>query len=75
MKGRCWGMNYSTAIKIIRNIHDHTEEEIRAAVLKILEMETINAVTKDDLLNVVRYLFFACYDVEKGGDTDAREVH
>jgi hypothetical protein len=69
-EARSQGMSYGTAIYIIENLDKHTDEEIALAIYKILNMTTIMAVKKDSLLNVVRYLFNKCYEVEeiKGGD-------
>ena len=63
-------MSYGMAIEIIENLDKHTDKEIALAIYKILNMVTIMAVKKDSLLNVVRYLFNKCYEVEeiKGGD-------
>lgn len=64
-------MKYGTAINIIENLDKHTDEEIGNAIYKILNMRSIMAVKKDSLLNVVRYLFNKCFEVEKGGVSDA----
>lgn len=61
-------MTYHMAIEIIENLDKHSDEEIGLAIYKILNMATIMAVKKDSLLNVVRYLFDKCYEVEKGGE-------
>ena len=61
-------MNYGKAIYTIEHIEEHTDEEIALAIYRILNMTTIMAVKKDSLLNVVRYLFDKCYEVEKGGE-------
>ena len=60
-------MTYRTAIGIIENLDKHTDEDIGMAIYTILNMTTIMAVKKDSLLDVVRYLFDKCFDVEKGG--------
>lgn len=60
-------MKYGTAIDIIENIDKHTDEEIALAIYTILNMTTIMAVKKDSLLEVVRYLFNKCYEVEEEG--------
>ena len=60
-------MTYGKAINTIEHIEEHTDEEISLAIYRILNMTTIMAVKKDSLLNVVRYLFDKCYEVEKGG--------
>ena len=60
-------MKYRTAIEIIENLDKHTDEEIGLAIYTIINMTTIMAVKKDSLLDVVRYLFDKCYEVEKGG--------
>lgn len=63
-------MTYHMAIEIIENLDKHSDEEIGLAIYRILNMATIMAVKKDSLLNVVRYLFDKCYEVEKGGERD-----
>lgn len=54
-------MTYLQAIEICRNLNTDKEEldclVVGEAVQKILSMETINAVTKDVLLNIVRWCF------------------
>lgn len=54
------GMTYLEAIKICDNIEEHSEEEALQAIEKILGMETINAVSKGALLNVVRWFWKRC---------------
>ena len=61
-------MKYSQAIAIIENLDKHTEEEIGAAIDKIIEMPTINAVNKDSLRDIIKYLFDLCYEIDKGGE-------
>ena len=60
-------MKYGQAIAIIKNLDKHTEEEIGAAIYKIIEMPTINAVNKDSLRDIIKYLFDLCYEIDKGG--------
>ena len=59
-------ITYGKAIDIIENIEEHTDEEISYAIYRILNMTTIMAVNKDNLLKIIRYLFDKCYEVEKG---------
>ena len=54
------GMTYLGAIEICNKIEEHSEEEALQAIEKILGMETINAVSKDALLNVVRWFWKRC---------------
>lgn len=66
-------MTYSWAIQIIRYIDtlDPVKDAIMIgeAIAKILSMTTINAVKKDDLLNVVRFLFNEFYEWEDPAPT------
>ena len=57
-------MTYGKAIDVIENIEEHTGEEISYAIYRILNMPTIMAVNKDNLLKIIRYLFDKCYEVE-----------
>lgn len=57
-------MTYGKAIDVIENIEKHTDEEISYAIYRILNMTTIMAVNKDNLLKIIRYLFNKCYEVE-----------
>lgn len=56
-------MTYGKAIDTIEHIEERTDEEISYAIYRILNMTTIMAVTKDNLIKVVRYLFDKCYEV------------
>lgn len=60
-------MKYGTAIEIIENLDKHTDDEIILAIYTILNMVTIMAVKKDNLLKVIRWLFNKFYEVEIGG--------
>ena len=60
-------MRYGKAIEIIENLDKHTDEEIGMAIYTILNMTTIMAIKKANLVNVVRYLFNKCYEVEEEG--------
>lgn len=69
-------MTYARAIFVCEHIapqKQYGEDEllvIGEAVQKILDMETINAVSKGTLLKIVRLLFPMCFDVE-GAEDDA----
>ena len=58
-------MKYAEAIRISENPNDYTAEEVGTAIAFILGMCTINAVKKENLLNLVRYMFDMCYEVKK----------
>lgn len=58
-------MKYAEAIRISENPNDYTADEVGTAIAVILSMCTINAVKKENLLNLIRYLFDMCYEVEK----------
>mgnify|MGYP006923236672 CR=1 FL=1 len=58
-------ITYGKAIYIIEHLYEYDAEEIGYAILRILSMPTINAVPKDDLLKVIRYLFDECYSLKE----------
>lgn len=60
-------MTYGKAIDTIEHIEEHTDDEIALAIYRILNMKTIMAVNKDNLLKIIRHLFDKCYEIEKGG--------
>lgn len=60
-------MTYSKAIDTIEHIEEHTDDEIALAIYRILNMASIMAVTKNNLVKIIRHLFDKCYEVEKEG--------
>lgn len=59
----CWRMSYGRAIYLLRNMgeenrtkEDFPEWQKNEAIMTVLGMATINAVSKDCLLNAVRWL-------------------
>ena len=56
-------VTYGKAIDIIEHIDEHSEEEIVAAIHRILSMTTIMAVNKDNLLKIIRWFFDRCCEV------------
>lgn len=58
-------MTYGKAIDTIEHIEEHTDEEIALAIYRILNMTTIMAVNKDNLVKIIRHLFDKCYEVEE----------
>ena len=69
-------MKYYEAIKIVENLEMYTEDEIGCAIHKIINMTTINAVNKNTLLNIVKYLFDKCYEVVMdGGENDKKKAN
>ena len=66
-------MTYLRAIEVCDKIEEHSEEEALQAIEKILGMETINAVSKGALLNVVRWFWKRCVttteEAEETNDT------
>lgn len=55
-----YNVNLGDAILVVK--HHLTDEEIAAetkmiSIQKVAEMETHNSVTKDDLVNALRYIF------------------
>lgn len=63
-------MTYGKAIDTIEHIEEHSDEEIALAIYRILNMASIMAVNKDNLVKVIRYLFDKCYEVEESEDTE-----
>ena len=63
-------MTYGKAIDTIEHIEERNDEEIALAIYRILNMPSIMAVNKDNLLKIVRYLFNKCYEVEESEDTE-----
>ena len=61
-------MTYAKAIDTIEHIEERTDEEIALATYRILSMPSIMAVTKDNLVKIIRHLFNKCYEVEEGGE-------
>lgn len=62
-------MTYGKAFAILRDIKKpDTPDEVKGAAIRkvILEMETHNAVTKDIMVNVIRYLFNLCFEETEG---------
>lgn len=58
-------MRLCDAIHIIDNIEtDAFDDEQKAlAILKIKDAETLNSVTKKDLLKIIKWLFDRCFEV------------
>lgn len=63
-------MTYGKAIDTIEHIEERTDEEIALAIYRILNMASIMAVNKDNLVKIIRYLFDKCYEVEESEDTE-----
>lgn len=63
-------MTYGKAIDTIEHIEERSDEEIALAIYRILNMASIMAVNKDNLVKVIRYLFNKCYEVEESEDTE-----
>ena len=42
---------------------EYSDQEKGTAIYIVLNMETHNGVTKDNLLGIVKYLFNLCFDV------------
>ena len=63
-------MTYGKAIDTIEHIEERSDEEIALAIYRILNMASIMAVNKDNLVKIIRYLFNKCYEVEESEDTE-----
>lgn len=59
-------MNAIEALNICRDIKriDKTESEKAIAIYRILQMPTLNSIRKDDLLNIVDWLWHQHYEVQ-----------
>lgn len=60
-------MNTSEATRIFKNIYiadDKTFEEKGEAILEVMGMETHNGITKEEMLNVIRWLWNQCFTLE-----------
>lgn len=59
-------MEFVKARQIFRNIKsdEYTTEEKGEAIYNITRAETINSISKREIMNVVRWLFFQCFDLE-----------
>ena len=58
-------MTYGKAIDTIEHIEERTDEEISLAIYRILNMASIMAVNKDNLVKIIRWLFDKCYEVKE----------
>ena len=62
-------MTYGHAIAVIKSLNSPDPEadvmEKAEAIHKILSMETINSVTKQDLLRCVKWLWNRCFELEE----------
>ena len=56
---------YGKALAVLRNAEEAHDEDIREAIETILSMATINAVTKDMLLNALRWCYAKLYEEGK----------
>lgn len=52
-------MNLGEAVAIFRNIHlnDRAVEEKKRAIRTVIEMETHNGITKQEILNALQWLY------------------
>lgn len=62
-------MTYGKAIDTIEHIERRSDEEIALAIYRILNMASIMAVNKDNLVKIIRYLFDKCYEIQESEDT------
>ena len=63
-------MNIGRAWAIFKKIDsaEYTDEEKGFAIRMVMDMETINSITKEDMRNVTRWLWNRCFVWE--GDTE-----
>lgn len=69
-------MEFAEARQIFRNIKSdkYTDEEKGAAIYRIIRAETINSISKGEIMNVVRWMFFRCFDLEIEGQQEVKSV-
>lgn len=62
-------MEFAEARQIFKNIKSdkYTDEEKGAAIYRIIRAETINCISKGEIMNVVRWLFFRCFEIDIEG--------
>lgn len=62
-------MEFAEARQIFKNIKNdkYTDEEKGAAIYRIIRAETINNISKGEIMNVVRWLFFRCFEIDIEG--------
>lgn len=55
------------AIVVVQNLQSEklTDETKGLAILRILEANTLNSVTKNDMKNIIKWLFDKCYEVRE----------
>ena len=60
-------MRLCDAIAVVRNLDSEnlTDETKGLAILQILEAETLNSVTKNDMKKIIGWLFGKCYEVRE----------
>ena len=61
-------ITYGKSIHIFENISDYSEQEIVSAIYCVLQMPSIMAVTKNNLVTALRYLFDIHYEVSEDVD-------
>lgn len=62
------GMRAGEAYSIFYNIEDPniTDEEKGLAIWRVINMETLNGVTKGAMVKVIRYLLGLCFELPEG---------
>lgn len=60
-------MKLCDAIKVVKNLESEklTDETKGLAILRILEAETLNSLTKSDMKKIIGWLFGKCYEVRE----------
>lgn len=55
------------AIVVVQNLQSEklADETKGLAILRILEANTLNSVTKNDMKNIIKWLFDKCYEVRE----------
>ena len=60
-------MKLCDAIAVVKNLESDelTDETKGLAILRILEAETLNSLTKSGMKMIIKWLFYKCYEVRE----------
>lgn len=60
-------MRLCDAIAVVQNLEsENLEDETKGlAILRILQAETLNSVTKNDMKKIISWLFGRCFEVRE----------
>lgn len=60
-------MKLCDAIAVVKNLESDklTDETKGLAILRTIEAETLNSLTKSDMKMIIKWLFYKCYEVRE----------